>query len=409
MRQISPAATDTFVRAARFVLVTKGSTGDVGPFAGIGAALARRGNEVVLVTHCRYEAAARSAGIGFVPIGTEEDFESFLRDGPLLDTVAGFLEFGDRHIFPRVEEEVRLLRDLCRIPRTVLVARHMGLFAASIVADLDDIPMAAVFLSAAHAHGFGAWAEFCRSKLSGRINAARRRFNLAEIADWRAWASRADLFLACWPDWFARASETWPAPTAHAGFVISDETDGGCAPAGVEQAFASDAPPVLITGGTAVGTLAARFYAVAMEACRLTNRHAIVVCPHRELLPLFPPAGVLHFAALPFLSVMPRAAAVIHHGGAGTMIRAMAAGVPQLVLPFGGDRPDNAARIEKLHIGVHVRPNRWEAAYVGRMLNELLSSDLTQRELNRIRCRMPLQSDRENACAALEQLAGGQA
>ena len=42
------------------------------------------------------------------------------------------------------------------------------------------------------------------------------------------------------------------------------------------------------------------------------------------------------------------AAAVVHHGGIGCCAEVLRAGVPALVIPFGADQPDNAARLGRL-------------------------------------------------------------
>jgi UDP:flavonoid glycosyltransferase YjiC (YdhE family) len=49
--------------------------------------------------------------------------------------------------------------------------------------------------------------------------------------------------------------------------------------------------------------------------------------------------------------VLRRVDVVVHHGGAGTMLGALANGVPQLVLPQGADQPFNAAAIERTGAG----------------------------------------------------------
>jgi UDP:flavonoid glycosyltransferase YjiC (YdhE family) len=46
------------------------------------------------------------------------------------------------------------------------------------------------------------------------------------------------------------------------------------------------------------------------------------------------------------------AAAVVHHGGIGTTAEALRSGRPQLVLPVGGDQPDNAARLARIGAAV---------------------------------------------------------
>jgi UDP:flavonoid glycosyltransferase YjiC (YdhE family) len=53
--------------------------------------------------------------------------------------------------------------------------------------------------------------------------------------------------------------------------------------------------------------------------------------------------------------LLPHAAAVITHGGHGTVIKTLAAGKPLLVLPLGRDQPDNAARVASHGAGIHLR------------------------------------------------------
>lgn len=49
---------------------------------------------------------------------------------------------------------------------------------------------------------------------------------------------------------------------------------------------------------------------------------------------------------------LPRYAAVVHHGGAGVMYRALAAGIPAVVVPADYDQFDNAARLDVAGVAV---------------------------------------------------------
>ena len=51
---------------------------------------------------------------------------------------------------------------------------------------------------------------------------------------------------------------------------------------------------------------------------------------------------------------MPQTAAVIHHGGIGTLAAAARVGIPQLMLAYGADWPDNGHRLAALGVGVGV-------------------------------------------------------
>jgi UDP:flavonoid glycosyltransferase YjiC (YdhE family) len=65
---------------------------------------------------------------------------------------------------------------------------------------------------------------------------------------------------------------------------------------------------------------------------------------------------------------------IVHHGGAGTMLGALANGLPQLILPQGADHPFNAAAIERTGAGIAIAnddqvPGAIEEA-VGRLLSD---------------------------------------
>ena len=56
-----------------------------------------------------------------------------------------------------------------------------------------------------------------------------------------------------------------------------------------------------------------------------------------EPIPQNLPDGVRHFEFVPFSWLPPRAAAIVHHGGIGTMSQGLAAGIPQLIMPMNFD------------------------------------------------------------------------
>ena len=45
---------------------------------------------------------------------------------------------------------------------------------------------------------------------------------------------------------------------------------------------------------------------------------------------------------------------MVNNGGLGTVLRALAHGVPQLLLPLGRDQAFNASRVEALHAGIQL-------------------------------------------------------
>jgi UDP:flavonoid glycosyltransferase YjiC (YdhE family) len=59
---------------------------------------------------------------------------------------------------------------------------------------------------------------------------------------------------------------------------------------------------------------------------------------------------------LPLTQLLPGCAAVVHHGGAGTTLTALACGTPQAIAPSGGDRYINAAAVHRRGAGLSIEP-----------------------------------------------------
>jgi UDP:flavonoid glycosyltransferase YjiC (YdhE family) len=157
------------------------------------------------------------------------------------------------------------------------------------------------------------------------------------------------------------------------GFVRNDRGEAGEIPAAVQSLLACDEPPILVTAGTGL-FVDAGFYLASAEACRLLQRRGILVTGHRKLAARDLPDGVRCFDRLPFASLMPRVGVVVHHGGTGTLARAIVSAVPQLALPSGGDRPDTALHLRRLGIAEVLLPAQWQPDLIAEALQRLSSS-----------------------------------
>jgi UDP:flavonoid glycosyltransferase YjiC (YdhE family) len=91
---------------------------------------------------------------------------------------------------------------------------------------------------------------------------------------------------------------------------------------------------------------------------------ALAGLPLRAVVTLGPALDPARFAAAPpsiavvaqasHAALLRDARLVITHGGHGTVLRALAAGVPLVVLPLGRDQADNAARVVRCGAGLRL-------------------------------------------------------
>jgi UDP:flavonoid glycosyltransferase YjiC (YdhE family) len=197
-----------------------------------------------------------------------------------------------------------------------------------------------------------------RHLLGDGIAGVRRRLGLEPIEDWEGWFSSAALQIGLWPEWFDRAGTRSPLGVRLTGFPLPDDADDEPLPPEAEEALSGPVAPVLVTGGTG-RMLHQRFYTAAVEGARLAGRPVLLVVRHRDLVPDPLPPDVTWFPRLPFRAVMPRVSMVVHHGGIGTLSRALRARVPQIILAHGVDRPDNAERLRHHGLATWLPAPRW--------------------------------------------------
>ena len=118
----------------------------------------------------------------------------------------------------------------------------------------------------------------------------------------------------------------------------------------------SAAPLVPVSFGTVVptdGHFPGLYRQVIDALAELSARVLVTVGRHAdpaELGALPPNVHVERWVAQ--ASVMPHAAAMVAHGGAGTTLAALAAGVPLVLLPLSADQPINARRVAELGAGL---------------------------------------------------------
>jgi len=90
---------------------------------------------------------------------------------------------------------------------------------------------------------------------------------------------------------------------------------------------------------------------VVLESVRLTGQRALLSAGWRSLNGMELPDTVMQIENVPHEWLFPQMLAVSHHGGAGTTAAGVRAGVPSIIIPFGGDQPYWGDRIYQLGIG----------------------------------------------------------
>jgi UDP:flavonoid glycosyltransferase YjiC (YdhE family) len=386
--------------AVKILVIPIGSHGDVHPFVGLGVELVRRGHEVTLITSPTFAPLAERVGCRFVPLGTAEQYHRVLANPDVWHPRRGLKLMFTEMVGTLLRSLFALIADLYEPGRTVVVHHPLGL-GARLAQEKLGVPTATAHISPASlrsiilppvmpAVSLPAWSPHWYRRLafwagdllvvdpivSGPLNSFRAELGLPPVRRiLNGWWNSPQRVLGLFPPWFAPPPPDWPPQTRLTGFPLFDECGLREVPAELEAFLQAGAPPVVFTPGSAM-MHGRRFFEAAVEACRLVGCRGLLLTSFLEHLPPALPETVRHFGYVPFSQVLPRAAAVVHHGGIGTTAQGLAAGVPQLIMPMGFDQPDNAARLARLGVAPSLAPRRFTGPRLARALQRLLRPEV---------------------------------
>jgi UDP:flavonoid glycosyltransferase YjiC (YdhE family) len=118
------------------------------------------------------------------------------------------------------------------------------------------------------------------------------------------------------------------------------------------------------------------------------------------------PANVRIERYLPQTDVLPRCRAVVSHGGSGSLLGALAHGLPSVLLPMGADQPQNAARCAQLGVARVLDAVRATPENVREAVADVLSDPSYRSAAERIADEIAALPGPEDTVSLLEQLAG---
>jgi rhamnosyltransferase subunit B len=409
----------------RYILTPVGSAGDVHPFVGVGRRLQARGHDVLVLTAELFGPLVQREGLTFVKTVATTDYERVLDDPDLWHP-----RRGPRLVFDLVSRTMRgsyeALSSVYEPGRSVLVGHSLSV-ATRVFEEMHHAPAATLELAPSTLRS-----DFLQPVLDPGRDLTRLPLPLKRLFWWavdrfaidpalapplNAWRAELGLppvhrVLAGWihspqrivglfPDWFAPVQPDWPGQLRLAGFPLFDDHEHPDPDPGLEAFLDAGSPPLAFTAGSA-NRMARPFFRAAVEASRLLGRRAILLTRFPEQLPAPLPDHACHVAYAPFSRLLPRCAAVVHHGGIGTCAQGLAAGIPQLVMPMAYDQPDNAARLARLGVGAFLTPAQFTGAHAAGALGALLDSQETAAACARYRDRALTERAIDRACDLLE-------
>jgi MGT family glycosyltransferase len=385
------------LRNGRFLLAIIDGGGTVPPAIGLARELVRRGHVVRVLADPTIAASAEAAGCGFVP----------WRTAPHVDSVA------DQTAMVVELERGSPLRQFAAIRDRLIVGGAPG-YAADVVEAVDQEPVDAVLaegavpgiLIGAHATGrptaalmpniylrptpglppMGTgWQPGRAALFRARDAAARalmRRVSATCLPGLNATLAAhgqppiGDLF-----EVLDRCTEVlvltspsfdFPAPRLPPNVrYVGPQLDDPEWAAGVDWRPAGDDPIVLVAASSTFQRQTDLLRRAAAALGQLPVRGLVTTGPAIDPAGIPAPGNVRVMRAAPHGPVLAEAAVAVTHAGHGSVLKALAAGVPLVCLPMGRDQKDNTVRVLRLGAGVRL-PQRADPGRIAEAVRQVL-------------------------------------
>jgi rhamnosyltransferase subunit B len=417
----------------RIILNTFGSFGDIHPYMAIAMELQRRGHSPVIATMEIYREKVEGAGLQFAPVRPnvpqpkEQDAELIEK---IMEPKTGPRFLTEELVFPAVRESYEDLMTIVAgadvlvthpaAPAGPLVGRKTGItWISTVLAPFS-------FISAYDPPVPPYWQWTRKLNVLGPtvmrflLGLSKSTYKAKAVTEFRDELGLADngnpMFegqhsparvLALFSRVFAQPQPDWPRQTEVTGFCFYDGHHETQVPDELSRFLDNGAPPIVFTLGSSAVWVARDFFRESIEAARRLGRRAILLIGDERNMPGSLPEGIIAVDYAPYQSLLPRACAVVHHGGVGTTSQGLLAGVPTLIVPFAFDQSDNAEHARKLGTSRTLYRKNYFAPRVANELDQLIREPSYTRQALEVSRQLKQENGPGRAADLIEQVVSG--
>jgi MGT family glycosyltransferase len=236
-----------------------------------------------------------------------------------------------------------------------------------------------------------------------QLNALRRQYGLAPVSHTldQLRAARRQLVQTS-----AEFDFPWtlPANVRYVGPVLDD-------PVWAQTPWmppAGDAPLVLVAMSSTFQDQVGCLQRVLDALGTLKIRGVMTAGPAIDVTELTSPANVTILERASHQQILQHAALLITHGGHGTAMKALAAGVPMVLLPHGRDQGDTATRVTLRGAGISLRRTA-ASSTIAAAARRVLQNDSYRRAAQRLGATIRRDAESDALVRELESIAAGEA
>jgi UDP:flavonoid glycosyltransferase YjiC (YdhE family) len=352
----------------KFALAAHGTRGDIEPCASVGVELLRRGHDVRMAAPPNLVGFVESAGLAAVAYGPDSQAqleEDFFQDFWEIQNPMRLVRKGVDYLAQGWAEMGTTLTSLAEGADLVLTGQTYQAVAAN-VAEYYDIPFAALHYLPQQVNGHlipfvpsplmrtaisAIW--WLHWRMTKRVDDAQRRelsLPKATGSTIRRNVERGALEIQAYDElFFPGLAAEWGGRRPFVGQLTME------LPADADDEvlswIAAGKPPIYFGFGSMPVEAPADTVAMISAACAQLGERALICAGANDVTQIRHSDHVKIVDAVNHAGIFPACRAVVHHGGPGTIVAGMRAGVPTLILWIGADQPIWAAQFKRLKVG----------------------------------------------------------
>jgi sterol 3beta-glucosyltransferase len=362
----------------RLTIVAPGSRGDVQPFVALGRGLSEAGYQVKIATYRHFADFVGRYGLEFAPIEGDprqaleaQAGQHWMESGKSL--VKFMRRLRDLSTYESLHKSLNDTVEACRGTDAILysplgaagyhVAERMGVPALYLllqpISRSREIP--SIFAPALPFGGtYNWWTNIMAEQLvwqavRTKINRWRREtLKLEPIpfgGPFNLLYRKHAPFIYGFSQHVVQRPHDWPEWHHITGYWFLDGAQEWSSPPELLDFLSGEPRPIYLGFGSMSGHIARNLVDLAVEAVMMTTQRAVLLGGWAVAHDLDLPDSIYALESAPHDWLFPHMAAVIHHGGAGTVAAGLRAGVPSIIIPFFGDQPYWGQRVHALGVG----------------------------------------------------------
>ncbi len=351
-----------------YLFTTWEGGGNVPPVLGVAQRLVARGHRVRILAEPCLQEPIRAIGAEFIPFQ-----KHFVRTDRTQDIIqdwnAGPMNlatFDNVIVGPAMDVAAETTAALKKVPTDVVVADLM-MIGSLIAAEALGVPRVALFHMPEYLPGpnrppggFGlnpkagalgrlrdrtmSWLfNGVTGKFLTQINTVRAQYGLSPVQAFMDLYHQAELRLIQTSEAFDFPITPAPANVRYVGPILDDPDWSG--KEWLRLPNEGTKPLIVISLSSTFQNQRQTLENAIAAAGRLPVNGLVTLGPSMAKEMFHAPENVSIVPSCPHSKLFPKASVVVTHAGHGTIMRALASGVPLVCLPMGRDQTDNAARI----------------------------------------------------------------